>query len=241
MAVPLTNIRLSADVAAELGFATSSLMKMSDLYATSVLANQVSSGSYHNYLMGSGAFANTFANLIHGPYNSGTDMRLEAWAGYNHQHNNTINMNFTNNSPCDYDINLYLSSAPATFQNFFLAVSLPGGGTGVNYTDFDTGFNAYNQFGTPALSYYIDCEITFTGGPSTIPVNMFINGASDVDNVGATGSSTRTDFTNHSPTPGGYLLKPLGSDFKDALICGSTWATNGIDWNKRTSFDMMIM
>jgi hypothetical protein len=236
MAIPGTNIRLSGNIALELGLATSSIMKISDVYAVSQTAGQVSSGSYHNLTIGSGS-GNTFANLIYAPYVANADLKLVNWVNYDHDRNNIFSLDITNNTPNDYDVFFYLSISPGGFTIPIGSWTVVGGGTNVNVQDYNTGIPAYTSFGTPASPYFVDCEVVYTGGAGVGGCIMVVTVAFDSDNVGA--GLSRSDYT---ATNGPYNLAPVsGTDFKDCLISGAgAFMANGIEWNKRTSVQMVI-
>jgi len=235
MAIPGTDIRLSGDIAQELGLAVSSIMKISDVYAVSQTAGQVSSGSYHNLTIGSGA-GDTFANLIYTPYVVNADMKLVNWVNYDHDRNNRFSFDITNNSANDYDVLFYLSSTAGGFSFLIGSWTVVGGGTNVNVQDYNTGIAAYSSFGGSANPYFVDCEVNYiTGGvPGAM---MTVNVSFDTDGVGA--GLSRTDYTMAF---GPYTLAPTaGIDFKNCLVsAGGAFMSTGIDWNKRTSVIMMI-
>jgi hypothetical protein len=235
MAVPSTNIKLSADIAAaQLGL--TGPIKMTDVFVVSTAAGTVFSGSFHNISIGVPT-QDFFANKIYQAYvNPGvvSVMALGNWAGYDHQHNNIITIDVMNNSNNNYMFDFYISDTPGSFQYLFLNFLVTGPGN-ANYTDFDTGLNAYVFNGTPGTEYYIDCSIRFMGGPDPGPM-MLVNGANDSDGAGA--GLARTDYTNNGPGP--YTLEPAGPRFSDVLVCGGTWGASGIAWNKRTSVQMVI-
>ena len=235
MAISGTDIRLSGSIALELGLATSSVMKISDVYAVSQTAGQVSSGSYHNLSIGSGS-GNTFANLIYTPYVAGTDRKLVNWVNYDHLRNNRFSFTVTNNSPNDYEVIFHLSSTAGGFVFNIGSWTSVGGGSFLNIQNYNTGISAYNGLGSAADPYFIDCEVNYiTGG---VPgVMMVVNNSFDTDGVGA--GTARTDYTMAF---GPYTLAPTaGVDFKNCLISGGgAFMGNGIDLNKRTSVDIMI-
>jgi hypothetical protein len=235
MPVPTSNIRLSADIAVELQFAPSSIMKITDVFGTSQLAGTVSSGSFHNIYMGPGAAA-TFKTLIYLPYGATADMKLGSWASYDHSFKNIVTFSVANNSANAYEVKLYLSDTPSTFQHLFYNKSFGQfGADNVNEVDWDTMQDALLFSGVTGAAYYIDCEINHTRGGAN-GVYMSITSASDTDGVGA--GQARTDYTTSS---GAWLLSPdpSGADFSNLLISGPSTSV-GIPWNKRTSWDMVI-
>jgi hypothetical protein len=238
MTIPSSNIKIS-DINIELSSPFASDIRLyNDIYAVSNASRQQYSGSYHNLTMTPTASVN-FANAIAGPYLAGTpsaNIKLSSWAAYRHAANVRLNIQMNQNSPV-YTVNyeIYLSSNAGMYQYNILSGSLTSNpGSWVNLSNWDSGVDAYNSFGTANYEYFI--EAIFYAIPSSgPPLNLNIYSYNDTDAVGP--DQTRDSYTNVNGIQD-IISPPWNGSFQATIVSdgNTSWPAPGIGWNKRTSY-----
>lgn len=227
MPISLNNVAIALQMPA------TTMVSIRDVYGSSQLAGTLDSGCYHNLAIGYSSL--NFAAAIEAPYSGGADMLLSNWAGYDHDAINVVSFTVTNTSPNDYLVAFEISPSPVFGAGImFYSFAVPAS-TVDNQPNYGTNAPSFTFTGTPGNEYFINCDIRLLSG-SGFAV-MVLNAVYDTDGVGA--GTTRTDYTSAN---GPYVLEPVGPIFQDNLISGAGgWQRSpAIEWNKRTSWDMVI-
>ena len=232
MSVGNTDIALFNTVASELQL-TGTPMKMTDLYGTAWTANQVSSGSFHNFNNLGVTSSDSFVTAIWNQSATGAMKPLGNWQGYNHDHNAILDINVTDNTGfgIDAQIEIYLDTGANLFANPILNTNMTGG-TPISQPNYDTGLPAYSYFnaGTTFDGYFINVRVTIMAGPNPCYINFT---AVDTDSVGAgTFRQTYTDVYGFNF----YDMPTNGNFFQDYVAGRDILGAKGVYWNKRTDF-----
>ncbi len=238
MPIGTTDIAIGS-IAGELQYTVGDTQIKATLFQSSVLAYSIHGGSYHNY-NNMGPSANVaFKNAIEARYSGSNNMGLSNWMHYNHDANAILNIRVTNNSASDdVDVRIWITPNSGAASAFMLVnqVCTRVNGNDVILTNYDTGAQAFSNFNS--AGYWIYGEITSVTS-SGLPCMMSVVVSTDTDSAGA--GTVRTNYTANG-TPGGAWdlnIAPFTGDLV-AGDNGNPFPSDGVSWNKRTSFEIEI-
>jgi hypothetical protein len=238
MPIGTTDIAIGS-IASELQYTPGDTQIKATLFQSSVLVYSVHGGSYHNYNnMGPSANA-SFKGAIEARYSLSDTLALSSWMHYNHDANARLNIRVTNNSTTDdVDVKLWMTPNQGAPSGFLLVsqVCARVNGSDIILTNYDTGYPAFGNFSSTGYWIYGEMNSLTSSG---LPCMMSVVVSTDTDAAG--GGQVRTNYTANG-TPGGAWdlnTAPFAGDLV-AGDNGSSFPSDSVSWNKRTTFEIVI-